>query len=114
MFSGVEQMGMPASLSPAAARLALLRILVNWTLLVHLNSSEATELQRVLISSGLLPDVEAQMESYGLELGGQLAFNGTLRGKLGSPDMNGRVSLGSLLVNGNDLGSLSTDISMTQ
>ena len=81
---------------------------------VDLNSSDASELQRVLISSGLLPDVEAQMESYGLELGAQLAFNGTLRGKLDSPDINGRVSLGSLLVNGNDLGSLSTDISMTQ
>ncbi|MGI9168413.1 MAG: translocation/assembly module TamB domain-containing protein [Pyrinomonadaceae bacterium] len=80
---------------------------------VDLNSSDAAELQTVLISSGLLPDVEEQMQSYGLELAGPLAFNGTLRGKLSSPDIDGRVSLGSLLVNGNDLGSLSASIVMS-
>jgi translocation and assembly module TamB len=80
---------------------------------VDLTSSDASELQAVLISSGLLPDVEEQMRSYGLELGGQLAFNGTLRGKLDSPDIDGRVSLGSLMVNGNDLGALSATVVMT-
>ncbi len=80
---------------------------------VDLNSSDASELQAVLISSGLLPDVEEQMRSYGLELAGQLSFNGTLKGALSSPDIDGRVSLGSLLVNGNDLGSLSASIVTT-
>lgn len=80
---------------------------------VDLNSSDATELQAVLISSGLLPEVEEQMRSYGLELAGQLAFNGTLKGALRSPDIDGRVSLGSVMVNGNDLGSLSASILMT-
>ena len=80
---------------------------------VAVNSSDASELQAVLISSGLLPDVEEQMSDYGLELDGQFAFNGTLRGKLSTPDIDGRVSLGSLLVNGNDLGSLSATITMT-
>ena len=80
---------------------------------VDLNSSDAAELQAVLISSGLLPDVEEQMRSYGLELAGQLTFNGTLRGKLSVPDIDGRVSLSSLLVNGKDLGSLSASIVMT-
>jgi translocation and assembly module TamB len=80
---------------------------------VDLNSSDASELQAVLISSGLLPDVEEQMRSYGLELAGQLSFNGTLKGALNSPDIDGRVSLGSLLVNGNDLGSLSASIVTT-
>ena len=79
---------------------------------VALNSTDAAELQAVLISSGLLPDVEKQMETYGLELAGQLAFNGTLRGKLSSPDIDGRVSLSSLIVNGNDLGALSATIAM--
>ncbi len=79
---------------------------------VNLNSSAASELQAVLISSGLLPEVEDQMRSYGLELAGELAFNGTLRGKLRTPDIDGRVSLGSLLVNNNDLGSLSASIVM--
>ena len=81
---------------------------------VELNSSDAAELQTVLISSGLLPDVEEQMRTYGLELAGQLAFNGTLRGKLSSPDIDGKVSLSTLLVNGVDLGSLSASLKMTE
>ena len=80
---------------------------------VDLNSSDAAELQTVLISSGLLPEVEEQMRSYGIDLGGQLAFNGTLKGKLSTPDIDGRFSLGSLLINGNDLGSLTASLRMT-
>jgi translocation and assembly module TamB len=81
---------------------------------VELNSTDAAELQTVLISSGLLPDVEEQMQTYGIDLAGQLTFNGTLRGKLSSPDIDGRVSLGTLLINGNDLGSLSASLKMTE
>lgn len=80
---------------------------------VAVNSSDASELQAVLLSSGLLPDVEEQMRSSGLELAGQFAFDGNLRGRLRSPDINGRVSLGSLLINGNELGSLTAAITMT-
>ncbi len=80
---------------------------------VDLNSTDASELQAVLISSGLLPEVEEQMRSYGIDLAGQLAFNGTVRGRLSSPDLDGQVTLGSLLVNGNDLGSLSAALRMT-
>jgi translocation and assembly module TamB len=80
---------------------------------VDLNSTDASELQTVLVSSGLLPEVEDQMHSYGIDLAGQLAFNGSLRGKLSAPDIDGRVSLGTLLVNGNDLGSLSASLRMT-
>ncbi len=80
---------------------------------VNLNSTDAAELQAVLINSGLLPDVEEQMNTYGIELGGQLAFNGTVRGQLNTPDLDGQFSLGSLLVNGKDLGSLSAGLRMT-
>ena len=79
---------------------------------VELDSSDAAELQTVFISSGLLPDIEEQMRTYGLELAGQMAFNGTLKGKLSSPDIDGRVSLSTLLVNGTDLGSLSASLKM--
>jgi translocation and assembly module TamB len=85
----------------------------NSNLQVDLNSSDASELQAVLISSGLLPEVNEQMRSYGIDLAGPLAFNGTLRGQLSTPDIDGRVSLGSLLVNGNDMGSLSATLRMT-
>ncbi|HSE32264.1 MAG TPA: translocation/assembly module TamB domain-containing protein [Pyrinomonadaceae bacterium] len=79
---------------------------------VDLNSTDAGELQAVLISTGLLTDLDTQLESYGITLAGQLAFNGTVRGKLSSPDLNGRFSLGSLLLNGNDVGSVSASITM--
>lgn len=80
---------------------------------VNLNSTEAAELQTVLISSGLLPEAEEQMRSYGVGLSGALAFNGKVTGKLSSPDLDGHVTLGSLLVNENDLGTLSADLRMT-
>ncbi|HEV8368390.1 MAG TPA: translocation/assembly module TamB domain-containing protein [Pyrinomonadaceae bacterium] len=79
---------------------------------VDLNSSDAAELQTVLISSGLLPDVEARVEEYGIGLAGRLVFNGNIRGKLDSPDVNGTFSLASLLINSNELGSVSATIAM--
>jgi translocation and assembly module TamB len=81
---------------------------------VDLNSSDAAELQAVLISSGLLPEVEEQMRSYGIELGGQLAFNGNIRGRMSSPDLNGKVSLGTLIVNGYEFGAFSASIAMNE
>jgi translocation and assembly module TamB len=81
---------------------------------VDLASTDAAELQAVLISSGLLPEVEEQMRSYGIGLAGQLAFNGNIRGRLSSPDVNGRVSLGSLVVNGIEFGALSASIAMNE
>ncbi|HEU4511059.1 MAG TPA: translocation/assembly module TamB domain-containing protein, partial [Pyrinomonadaceae bacterium] len=81
---------------------------------VDLASSDASELQTVLISSGLLPDVEERMREYGLGLAGELAFNGNIRGRLESPTVNGKFSLGSLIVNGTEMGSLSASIAMTE
>ena len=82
-------------------------------LLVDLNSIDAAELQR-LISSGVLPDLEEQLNQYGIELRGTLALNGNIRGQLKSPDFDGKFSLGSLVVNGNDLGSLSASLVANQ
>ena len=79
---------------------------------VDLNSSDAAELQAILINSGLLPQVEQRMDEYGVELAGQLAFNGNIRGRLESPSVNGKVSVGSLSVNGNEMGSLSASVAM--
>jgi translocation and assembly module TamB len=81
---------------------------------VDLASSDAAELQAVLISSGLLPEVEEQMRSYGIGLAGQLAFNGNIRGRLSAPEVNGKVSLGSLIVNGIEFGALSASIAMNE
>ncbi|MEP6705897.1 MAG: translocation/assembly module TamB domain-containing protein [Pyrinomonadaceae bacterium] len=80
---------------------------------VNLVSADASELQRLLISSGLVPDVEDQLNSYGIDLGGKLAFNGTVRGKLTDPIVDGRAELGSLIINGNDVGSLTANVAST-
>ncbi|HEX5835881.1 MAG TPA: translocation/assembly module TamB domain-containing protein [Pyrinomonadaceae bacterium] len=81
---------------------------------VDLASTDAAELQAVLISSGLLPEVEEQMRSYGIGLAGQLAFNGAIRGRLSAPDVTGKFSLGSLVVNGIEFGALSASIVMNE
>ena len=81
---------------------------------VDLASSDAAELQAVLISSGLLPEVEEQLRSYGIGLAGQLAFNGNIRGRLSQPDLTGKFSLGSLIVNGIEFGALSASIAMNE
>jgi translocation and assembly module TamB len=80
---------------------------------VNVASSDASELQRLLISSGALSDLEEQFHDYGIDLAGKLAFNGTLTGALKDPVVNGHAELASLLVNDRDLGSLAANISST-
>lgn len=77
-------------------------------------SSNAAELQTVLLSSGLLPEVAEKLNENRIGLGGQLAFNGNIRGHLASPNVNGKFTLGSLLVNGMELGALSASIAMNE
>jgi translocation and assembly module TamB len=80
---------------------------------VDLNSTDASELQSVFVSSGFLGDVEDRMNEYGIELAGRLAFNGAVRGQLTDPSIEGRVSLGSLLISGRDVGALAASFSGT-
>ena len=60
-----------------------------------------------------MPDVEEQFRTYGIDLAGKLNFNGTLAGALKDPLVTGHAELGSLIVNGRDLGSLNADIATT-
>src|SRR5207248_2770683 len=80
---------------------------------VNLASTDASELQRLLISSGALSEMEEQFRTYGIDLGGKLAFNGALTGALKDPIINGHAELGSLIVNQRGLGSLTANISST-
>jgi translocation and assembly module TamB len=78
---------------------------------IDLASSDAAELQRLVITSGAIPEIEEQFRTYGIDLGGKLAFNGTLNGALKDPAVSGHAELGSLTMNGRDLGSLAANIS---
>ena len=80
---------------------------------VDVASSDASELQRLLITSGAIPEIEEQFRTYGIEIGGKVAFNGTLNGALKDPIVSGYAELGSLIMNGRDLGSLTANLSST-
>jgi autotransporter translocation and assembly factor TamB len=80
---------------------------------VNVTSTDASELQRLLISSGAFSDLEEQFHDYGIDLAGKLAFNGTLSGAMKDPVINGHAELGSLSVNKREMGSLVANISST-
>jgi translocation and assembly module TamB len=80
---------------------------------IDLTSSDASELQRLLISSGAIPELEEQFRTFNLDLGGRLVFNGTLSGALKDPIVNGHAELASLLINHRDVGSLTANIAST-
>ncbi len=85
----------------------------NSNLRVDVASTDAGEIERLLITSGALPEVEEQFRTYGIDLGGKLNFNGTLNGALKDPMVSGHAELGSLIMNGRDLGSLTANIAST-
>src|SRR5689334_376860 len=80
---------------------------------VDVASTDASEIQRLLITSGALPEGEEQFHTYGIDLGGKLNFKGTLTGALKDPLVSGHAELGSLIMNGRDLGSLAANLSST-
>src|SRR6185503_16731671 len=80
---------------------------------IDVASADAAELQRLLITSGALSEVEEQFRTYNIDLGGKLNFNGTLSGALKDPMISGRAELGSLIMSGRDLGSLTANIAST-
>jgi hypothetical protein len=52
------------------------------------------KLQRLLISSGAIPELEAQFQTYEIDLGGRLTFNGTPERRAERPNCQ-RSSLSS-------------------
>ena len=80
---------------------------------VSLNSKDTSELQRVMASSGLFAETDAELKGLGIELKGNLAFNGTVHGNLTNPTIDGRTSLDSLTMNGRNLGSFTASLNIT-
>ena len=80
---------------------------------IDLASSDAAELQSVVASTGLLPTLEEQLDRYNVALEGKLTFNGTVRGRLEDPSVEGRASLDSLIVNSRELGALTASLNIT-
>src|SRR5207237_1536905 len=72
----------------------------NSNLRIDLASTDASELARLMITSGAIPELEEEFRTYGIEIGGKLAFNGTLNGALKDPIVSGHTELVSLVMNG--------------
>ena len=86
----------------------------NSNLKVALNSTDAGEIERIVRVLNLSPDLEQQLDSSQIEIAGNLSFTGTLTGNLASnPAIEGRASLETLRVRGQELGSLASDVSVS-
>lgn len=85
----------------------------NSDLQVNLLSSNAEELQRTIILSGLAPSIEDIFDDYGIGLAGRLDANAILRGSILNPLISGRGALESLSIENNELGGFSAQIEKT-
>lgn len=75
-----------------------------------LNSTDASEIERLIRILGLSPDLEEQLDSLQVGVAGNLAFNGKLTGNLTDPTIDGKASLASLSLRGREVGSVTTDV----
>jgi translocation and assembly module TamB len=82
----------------------------NSNLTIALNSSDASEIERIIRVLNLSPELEQRLDSFQAEFAGNLAFNGTLTGNVSNPTVQGRAALDLLRLRGRELGSLRADI----
>ncbi len=82
----------------------------NSNLNIALNSTDASEIDRVIRVLNISPEFEQQLNDYQAEFAGNLQFTGTLTGNVSNPTIEGRASLDTLRLRGRELGALSSDI----
>lgn len=75
-----------------------------------LDSSDATEIERLVKVLNLSPSLEQQLAENELAFAGNLKFNGTLTGNLENPNVDGRATVDSISARSRNLGSLATNI----
>jgi len=75
-----------------------------------LNSTDATEIERLVRVLGVSPALEEQLDSLQVGVAGTLAFNGKLTGNLTDPTIDGKATLASLSLRGREVGSVETDV----
>ncbi|HEV8158491.1 MAG TPA: translocation/assembly module TamB domain-containing protein [Pyrinomonadaceae bacterium] len=85
----------------------------NSNLNVALNSTDASEIERILKVLNISPELETQLDSYQAQFAGNLTFNGNITGNLENPTVEGRASVDSLILRKRDLGSLATNVSVS-
>lgn len=82
----------------------------NSNLNIALNSTDASEIDRIIRVLNISPEFEQKADEYNAEFAGNLKFNGTLTGNVSNPTIDGKASLDFLILRERTLGSLATDI----
>ena len=78
-----------------------------------INSSDASEIERIIRVLNLSPDLEQQLDSYQAQFVGNFSFDGNLTGNLSDPTIAGKAFLDSINLRGKQLGSLASGISVS-
>lgn len=75
-------------------------------LALSIDSTDASEIERVIRIFDLSPQLREQMDAFEGRLAGDLTFRGNLTGNVEDPSITGRTELESLIAGGRNLGSL--------
>lgn len=80
---------------------------------VTLNSTDASEITRIVRVLEISPTIDEQLDSYEAEFAGNLQFTGTLTGNVSDPAIDGRAVVDSIALRGRTLGSLAVDVAVS-
>ncbi|HLM01456.1 MAG TPA: translocation/assembly module TamB domain-containing protein, partial [Pyrinomonadaceae bacterium] len=78
-----------------------------------LNSTDASEIRRLIDVLNLSPELQRQFDENEIQLAGNATFNGTLTGNLLAPTVVGDARLDTVLIRGRTLGSLNAHIDLS-
>src|SRR5436189_2142050 len=80
---------------------------------VALNTTDASEIDRIFRVIGAAPDARKQLDAMHAQFARDLTFNGTLTGNISDPTIVGNASLYSVVLHGRDVGSVETAINVS-
>ncbi|MDW8303455.1 MAG: translocation/assembly module TamB domain-containing protein [Acidobacteriota bacterium] len=82
----------------------------NSDLEIFLDSNEAGEIEYLVAALEVSPELNKIFEDYKIKMAGKLSFKGRLAGNLNNPAIEGKVSLQTLSLKENPIGSLQADL----
>lgn len=77
-----------------------------------LNSTDASEIERIVKVLDLSPDFEQQSSELQIQFAGNLNLQGNFKGNITNPTFEGRAALASILLDGRDVGSVDLGLSV--